>query len=213
MPSRTVRPSKSSEQRPNGSRQHYGITYTIGGIKRILDAANDYYPHQFNPDKSLTLADAVGSYTKNRLGQSVVNTKAVNASLRAKDFKESAQVTTEIDQWLTKMFECRQTTSDILLALSAYLLQLRMPGVLVLTSEQDWLVREITNYLSRQLFNQDPILLDGEELTEPDAITQLKGGPSVYLKEPTLLDELRYSPHRVVYIRYWKKARLPSNRC
>jgi ATP-dependent Clp protease ATP-binding subunit ClpA len=188
--------------------QHYGITYTIGGIKRILDAANDYYPHQFNPDKSLTLADAVGSYTKNRLGQSVVNTKAVNASLRARDFKESAQVTTEIDQWLTKMFECRQTTSDILLALSAYLLQLRMPGVLVLTSEQDWLVREITNYLSRQLFNQDPILLDGEELTEPDAITQLKGVPSVYLKEPTLLDELRYSPHRVVYIRCLEKSSL-----
>lgn len=188
--------------------QHYGITYTIGGIKRILDAANDYYPHQFNPDKSLTLADAVGSYTKNRLGQSIVNTKAVSASLRAKDFKESAQVTTEVDEWLAKMFECRQPASDILLALSGYLLQLRLPGVLVLVSQQDWLLREITNYLSHHLHNQDPILLDGEELTEPDAITQLKGVPSVYLKEPTLLDGLRYSPHRLVYLRCFDKSLL-----
>jgi hypothetical protein len=188
--------------------QHYGITYTIGGIKRILDAANDYYPHQFNPDKSLTLADAVGSYTKNRLGQSIVNTKAVSASLRAKDFKESAQVTTEVDEWLAKMFECKQTASDILLALSGYLLQLRLPGVLVLVSQQDWLLREITNYLSHHLHNQDPILLDGEELTEPDAITQLKGVPSVYLKEPTLLDGLRYSPHRLVYLRCFEKSLL-----
>ena len=188
--------------------QHYGITYTIGGIKRILDAANDYYPHQFNPDKSLTLADAVGSYTKNRLGQSIVNTKAVNASLRAKDFKESAQVTAEADEWLARMFECKQPASDILLALSGYLLQLRLPGVLVLVSQQDWLLREITNYLSHQLHNQDPILLDGEELTEPDAITQLKGVPSVYLKEPTLLDGLRYSPHRLVYLRCFEKSLL-----
>ena len=46
------------------------------------------------------------------------------------------------------------------------------------------------------------------DLTEPDAVSQLKGVPSVYLKEPTLLDGLRYSPHRVVFIRSFDKSLL-----
>jgi len=188
--------------------QHYGITYTIGGIKRILDAANDYYPHQFNPDKALTLADAVGSYTKNRLGQGVVNTKAVNASLRAEDFKESSQVTQEVGRWLQGMMDNRRAASDILLALSGHLLHLRLPNVLVLVSEREWLVREIVNKLSHELYNQDPILLNGEELTGPDALAHLRGSSSVYWKEPTLLDSLRYTPHRVVHLKSFEKSSL-----
>jgi len=191
---------------------HYGLTYTIGGIKRILEAANEFYPHQFNPDKALTLADAVGSYTKNRIGLSVVNTKAVNATLRAKNFRESSVVAEEVGQWLQEVMEDRRAASDILLAISSHLLHLRLPSVLILVSEQEWLVREIVDKISKELYDQDPITLNGEELCGSDATTLLRGSSSVYWKEPTLLDGLRYAPHQVVHLKSFDKSALEFQR-
>ena len=189
-----------AEAEPLGA--HYGVTYTLGGLKRILEAANDYYPHQFNPDKSLTLADSVGSFTKHNLHQSVVNTKAVNASLRARQLKEHHCIVSEIETKIQLMFDQPALTEQFSLAVTGYLMQLSQPGVLVLTSQNDWVIREVTNFLAQELHNQAPLTLEGSALTEPDAVTQLKGLPAGYNKEPMLLDELHFAPHRLVYARH-----------
>ena len=190
--------------------KHYGVSYTVGGLKRILDAANDYYPHQFNPDKSLTLADAAGSFTRYQLNQDIVNTKAVNASLRAKDFKDTSQIVSEARAYFLRMFEDNPKgvaqANTIAFTLAGYLTHMRQPGILVLNSSQDWIIEEVTSYLATQLHNKPPILIDGYALASPDALTQLKGLPSSYTKDQTLLETLRYSPHRLVHVRHLENS-------
>jgi ATP-dependent Clp protease ATP-binding subunit ClpA len=186
--------------------KHYGITYTIGGIKRILEAANDYYPHQFNPDRAITLADAVGSHTKNMQEQTVVNTKAVNASLRASNIKSTVQVVEAVTAKMKKVLGPTKHSAEIAYSVSGYMLHLHQPGILILDTNAEWVSREIANILAKEFHGEEPLVLDGEELAGNDALLQLKGAPSVLYKEPTLLDVLRYSPHRVVYVRCFEKS-------
>lgn len=180
--------------------QHYGVIYTLGGIKRVLDAANDYFPHQFNPDKSLTLLDAVGSFTKNKLGADIINTKAVNASLRDKDFRATGEIIAEVNTLFSQMFP-PEAALALSMALSGYLLHLHQPSVLVLGAGQDWIYREIVESLAHMLHKEKPIFIDCEELTRHESVLQIKGSPPSYIKEPTLLEDLRYTPHRVVFLR------------
>lgn len=177
---------------------HYNITYTLGSLKRILEAANDYYPHQFNPDKALTLADSVGSYTKFELHQGVVNTKNVNLSLKAKNLKEYHCIINDIEKQANLMFGASSSTRNLCMAIQSYLMQLQQPAVLLLHSDEAWVTSELTKFIAKQVHDMPPLWIEGNNLQGGESITQLKGVPAGYPKEPTLLEELHYSPHRTV---------------
>jgi hypothetical protein len=77
-------------------------------------------------------------------------------------------------------------------------MQLQQPTVILLECEDEWVTTELTNFIAKQVHNLKPLTLIGSNLQGSESITQLKGVPAGYTKEPMLFDELHFSPHRTV---------------